>query len=200
MSTPPSSFIEEVNTQYEGLHRAFEEQARQYESPPIREPDSIAALALALSLCAFALSLSLCVKLMITSPPAVLGHKDGTQRRLVYSRRVDEGVYPPPPASPPAAPPSASPPATPPPPSPPPPSPVPVAAPAPPCHGHRRARPRPPPPPQTATAAPDRRPRTHAGQGRDGGLPRLQGEAGADAGVPRPLRPLRGGEGHPRHL
>jgi len=26
MSTPPSSFIEEVNTQYEGLHRAFEEQ------------------------------------------------------------------------------------------------------------------------------------------------------------------------------
>ncbi|EOD37650.1 hypothetical protein EMIHUDRAFT_454829 [Emiliania huxleyi CCMP1516] len=92
MSTPPSSFIEEVNTQYEGLHRAFEEQARQYESPPIREPDSIAALALALSLCAFALSLSLCVKLMITSPPAVLGHKDGTQRRLVYSRRFDEGA------------------------------------------------------------------------------------------------------------
>ena len=97
MSTPPppSSFIEEVNTKYEGLHRAFEEQARQYESPPIREPDSIAAPALALSLCAFALSLSLGVKLMITSPPAVLGHKDGTQRRLVYSRRFDEGVYPP---------------------------------------------------------------------------------------------------------
>ena len=37
MSTPPSSFIEEVNTKYEDLHRRFEEQARQYESPPIRE-------------------------------------------------------------------------------------------------------------------------------------------------------------------